>query len=67
VSKLNTMEKENIRRDLSKMRRNWIEELLGGQEEVELLIDFKMYVQALASVIVTELYVGQNEKIFPAQ
>lgn len=61
------MEKENIRRDLSKMRRNWIEELLGGQEEVELLIDFKMYVQALASVIVTELYVGQNEKIFPAQ
>ncbi|MCB0369728.1 MAG: hypothetical protein KDD45_09890 [Bdellovibrionales bacterium] len=48
------------------MRRNWLEELLGGQEEVELIIDFKSYILSVAWVIINELYVNQNEKIFPA-
>ena len=50
---MNTNEKENVRREVAKMRRNWIEELLGGQEEVELIIDFKSYVQKIAAVIIT--------------
>lgn len=66
VSQMDVNEKLNIKKELVKMRRNWIEELLGGQEEVELIIDFKSYVQRIAAVIINELYIAQNEKIFPA-
>jgi hypothetical protein len=37
--------KEDIKSDIKKVKRNWIEELMGGEEEVELTIDFKNYVQ----------------------
>lgn len=66
VSNINSNDKETIKRDLLREKRNWIEELLGGQEEVELIIDFKSYVQKVAAVIIAELYVAQEEKIFPA-
>jgi len=47
-------------------RRNWIEELLGGEEESELIIEFENYVEKVVEVLVEELYISQESKIFPA-
>jgi ribosome-associated toxin RatA of RatAB toxin-antitoxin module len=65
MSRLPVEEKEGIKGEIRRLRRNWIEELLGGQEEVELIIDFKNYVQRLVEVIVNELYVTQEVRIYP--
>jgi hypothetical protein len=58
--------KEDIKSDIKKVKRNWIEELMGGEEEVELTIDFKNYVQRVGEVIINELYVPQESKMYPA-
>lgn len=48
------------------MKRNWIDEFLGGEEEVELFLYFKNYVQRIAQVIINELYIHQEAKIYPS-
>ena len=67
MSQFSQNEKEGLRYEINRLRRNWIEELLGGQEEVELIIDFKTYIQKIATILVSELHIPQNQKIFPFQ
>ena len=39
--------------------------MLNGSGDIALVISFKTYIQKIAEVIVNELYVGQDQRIFP--
>ena len=57
-------DRRHIRNEVDRLRRNWIEELLGGEEEVELIIEFRNYVHKIVEVLVREMYVSKELKIF---
>jgi hypothetical protein len=59
MSSISVSGKEQIKYEISKLRRNWIEELLGGEEEGELIIEFRNYTEKLVEVVVNELYIPQ--------
>ena len=66
MSRIPMEQRERIKHDIRKLRRNWIEQLIGGQEEVELLISFNNYVQRISEVIINQLYIHNSVKIFPS-
>lgn len=49
------------------LRRNWLDEFISHKEETELLIDFQKYVQKVVEVLVSQLHIPQQSKMFPFQ
>ena len=47
------------------LRRNWLDEMIAYQEETELMIDFQRYARKIVEMVVSELYVPQDNKVFP--
>lgn len=65
MANISHTEKQAIRNDIAKLRKNWVEEILNGSGDISLAISFKTYIQRIAEVIVNELYVSQDQRIFP--
>jgi hypothetical protein len=49
------------------LRRHWLDELIAHKEETELLIDFQKYVQKVVEILISELHIPQQSKMFPYQ
>ena len=67
VSTLSFNSRENIKSEIALLRRNWLDELIAHKEETELMIDFQRYGQKIVEVVVSELHVPQESKIFPCR
>lgn len=57
--------RENIKSEIAMLRRNWLDELIAHQEETELMIDFQRYGRRIIEMVVSELHIPQENKIFP--